>query len=131
MTATTKTTKRIDELHFEHELWMGESKFFKDELKIYQNRLDEIASKNTAQDVLKSIEHFQNQFVIQKDQLSIINHLINEHEQWLTKYAKSHPIAIDQVEFADHANLRDKIETFKKLFGELKVEFKKFLSTWM
>jgi len=77
ITATTnkKTTKRIDELHFEHQLWSSEMNFFKDELSILQNRLNEVASKNTDTEVRKQIEHFQNQFLIQKEQLDIINHL--------------------------------------------------------
>ena len=56
--------KHIDDLHFEHQLWTSEAKFFVDELKIYQKRLGEVASKNSKEDVRKQIEHFQNQFII-------------------------------------------------------------------
>lgn len=131
MTTAAKTTKRLDELHFEHQLWASEARFFAEELKIYQNRLAEVASKNTATDVRKQVEHFQNQFIIQKEQLDIIHHLANEHEQWLAKYAKENPTAIDHVDFADHAVLRDKVEIFKKLYTELKADFLKFVATWM
>jgi hypothetical protein len=131
MTATAKTTKRIDDLHFDHQLWLSETKFFRDELAIYQNRLSEVASKYTVSDVLKQIEHFQNQFIIQKNELDIITHLTNEHEQWLTNYAKAHPVAIDHVEFANHVVLEDKMVMFKKLYTELKHDFLKFLSANM
>jgi len=131
MTTTTKKMKHLDELHFEHQLWISEAKFFVDELKIYQARLDEVASKNTAQDVMKKVEHFQNQFHIQKTELSTITHLINEHENWLTNYAKNHPVAIDHASFADHTVLEDKVGTFKKLYTELKHEFLRFLSERM
>lgn len=130
MTTVTKT-KHIDELHFEHQLWLNEAKFYRDELKIYQNRLDEVASKNTAQDVRKEIEHFQNQFIIQKEQLDILNHHVNEHEQWLAKFAKENPIAVDKRLFANHIEVHDKIEMFKKLYGELKMEFNRFIAKWM
>jgi hypothetical protein len=130
MTTATKT-KHIDELHFEHQLWLNEAKFYVDELKIYQKRLDEVAAKNNAEDVRKKVEHFQNQFIIQKEQLDILNHLVNEHEQWLSKYAKENPVAIDKKLFADHAVINDKVETFKKIYSELKSEFNRFVATWL
>jgi len=130
MTTATRT-RHIDELHFEHQLWLNEAKFYNDELKIYQKRLAEVASKNNAPDVLKTVEHFQNQFIIQKEQLDILNHHVNEHEQWLAKYAKENPVAIDKKLFADHIEINDKVETFKKIYAELKVEFNKFVATWL
>jgi len=130
MTTATKT-RHIDELHFEHQLWLNEAKFYNDELKIYQKRLAEVASKNNAQDVLKNVEHFQNQFIIQKEQLDILNHHVNEHEQWLSKYAKENPVAIDKKLFADHIEINDKVESFKTIYAELKKEFNKFVATWL
>lgn len=131
MTTITEKTKHIDDLHFEHQLWSSQAKFYTDELKIYQKRLEEIASKNTNIDVRKQVEHFQNQFIIQKEQLDILNHEITVHEQWLAKYAKEHPVAIDHKLFTDHKDMHVKSETFQKLYAELKDEFRKFVSKWM
>ena len=132
MTTTTEgKTKHIDELHFEHQLWLSEAKFYADELKVYQNRLAEVASKNTKPEVTKQIEHFQNKFIIQKEQLDILNHEVNEHEQWLAKYSKEYPVAVDHVLFADHKKMHENMERFDKIYAELKNEFKRFLSVWM
>lgn len=129
---TEKTkTKHIDELHFEHQLWTSAAKFYADELKIYQNRLDEIARKNTGTDVRKQVEHFQNQFIIQKEQLDILNHAITVHEQWLAKFAKENPVAIDKGLFGDHKAMHEKMDAFHKIYSELKKEFNAFLSKWM
>ncbi len=122
MIAQAKTkakTKHMDELHFEHALWTSEARFYADELKIYQKRLAEIASKNNSEEVRKKIEQFQNKFFIQKEQIDILNHEVTIHEQWLAKMAKQHPIAIDHQLFADHKAMHDKIE------------FNHFLSIWM
>jgi len=127
---TTKM-KHIDDLHFEHQLWTSEAKFYVDELKIYQKRLAEVASKNTSEDVRKQVEHFQNQFIIQKEQLDILSHRVNEHEQWLAQYAKNHPVAIDHKLFPDHDSMHEKMDIFRKIYSELKQEFNKFLSSWM
>ena len=130
MTTATKT-KHLDDLHFEHQLWTSEAKFYVDELKIYQNRLAEIASKNTSEDVRKQIEHFQNKLIIQKEQLDILNHEVTVHEQWLAKYAQAHPVAVDHVLFADHKKMHEGMEMFDKIYAELKTEFNKFLAAWM
>lgn len=131
MTTTTSKVKHIDELHFEHQLWISEAKFYVDELKVYQKRLEEIASKNTKEEVRKQVEHFQNQFIIQKEQLDILKHEVNEHEQWLANYAKQHPVAINHELFTDHREMHEQIDVFRKLYGELKQEFRRFLETWM
>jgi len=121
------TKKHLSDLHFEHQLWQSEAKFFADELKIYQNRLDEIATKNNGSEISKKISHFQNQFIIQKEQLDILNHEVKIHEQGLAKFAQENPIALEHRLFEDHDSLGDKIAIFKKIYGELKTEFTQFL----
>jgi hypothetical protein len=120
--------KHLSDLHFEHQLWQSEAKFFADELKIYQNRLDEIASKNTGDEISKKISHFQNQFIIQKEQLDILNHEVKVHEQSLAKFAQENPIAIEHRLFEDHSLMQDKLQTFKKIYSELKTEFTQFVA---
>ena len=123
--------KHLSDLHFEHQLWSMEAGFYIDELKIYQNWLEEIAAKNTDKDVLVQVEHFQNQFIIQKDQLATVNHEVKEHEHWLSSYAEQHPVAIDHRYFEDHGILRDKMDTFKTLYKGLKSDFIRFVDHWM
>lgn len=127
-----KTKKmHLSDLHFEHQLWAMEVKFFREELKIYQKWLEEVAAKNTQVDALKQVEHFQNQFIIQKNHLNVLKHQMKTHEQWLAGYAASHPVAIDHTAFADHAVMRENMDTAKKLFTDLKLEFKRFLDQKM
>lgn len=119
--------KHLSDLHFEHKLWDMETRFYEDELKLYQTWLEEVAGKNTHIDVQVEVEHFQNQFLIQKKALSTLRHQSKAHEQWLSKYAEAHQTAIDHVHFADHATMRDNVDTFRKLYVDLKAEFKRFL----
>ena len=46
-----KRKKHLDDLHFEHQLWLSEAKFYADELKIYQKRLEEVSAKNSNSEV--------------------------------------------------------------------------------
>ena len=57
------TQKTIYQLHEEHKTWLNKLLFYKDELSIMQNRISEIAQKNTSKEVLSLVERFQNQLI--------------------------------------------------------------------
>lgn len=122
-----KEKKHIDQLHIEYKFWTSSFALYADELAIYQNLLEEIAAKNSSTEIRKRIGHFQNQFILQKEQLDILFHRIKKYEQSLAEYAKDHPVAIDRVLFDDHDALRNQRDAFDRLFTELKVEFISFI----
>lgn len=123
--------KPLNYLHEDHKKWLEEVLFYKDELKILVKRLEEIATRNSKEDIRKQIEHFQNQFIIQKEKLDILQHDLNIHEQWLAIYAKEHPSNIEDELFADHAVMRRQVNIFEKVYSELKTEYLNFLEKWM
>lgn len=131
MSATTTPKKHIDELHFEHRLWTNNLRFYKDELSIFENRLSELVARNTKIEVISKIEHFQNQFIRNRDVAAQLISKCVDHDKFLANQAKAHPTAIDHVLFADHAQLRDEVGAFEKIYVELKAEFMSFLKKWM
>lgn len=132
MSETTRIPKKhIDELHFEHRVWVNNMKFYLDELLIFENRLSEISVRNTKMEVTSQIEHFQNQFVRQREVAQQLISKCNDHEKFLTNQSKEHPIAIDHVLFADHTKLRDEVTIYDKIYRELKRDFMNFLTRWM
>ena len=82
--------KHLSDLHFEHKLWDMETRFYEDELKLYQNWLEEVAGKNTHMDVQVEVEHFQNQFLIQKKALSTLRHQAKRLLILLTTFPAHH-----------------------------------------
>lgn len=126
-----KTKIYISDLHFEHKAWSSELSFQKDELKIFRNRLEEVASRWTVKDVMKQVEHFQNNLIRHNEVVDTLVHDVNAHEHELSRFAKENPVAIDHVHFKDHAKLRGEVETQRKLYGELKSEFMRFLTETM
>lgn len=131
MSANKTAGKHIDELHFEHKLWTSKMNFYLDEISIFENRLSELVQRNTKVEVTSQIEHFQNQFIRQREVAQEVVSKSNDHEKFLVNYAKDNPVAIDHVFFADHTKLRDEVETFDKIFSELKKEFLAFVSKWL
>jgi hypothetical protein len=121
----------LEDLHFEHILWKRRLLFEKDELRIYQNRLEEVSPKWTDINVKKKVEHFHNVFLINNNVLDELIHDINSKEREISLQAKDNPIAIDHVYFDDHSELRERVETQLKLYGELKHEYLDFLRVAM
>lgn len=126
-----ETTKTIYQLHEEHKTWLNKLLFYKDELSIMTNRLSEVARKNTSKEVLSLIDHFNNQLVIQKEQIDILNHDIKSHESYLEAAVTKNVNDIEHAKFSDHKIHRESIAVFEKIFKELREELIDFLSKWM
>lgn len=127
----SKNFAYIADLHYEHRLWLNELKFYKEELSILQERLGEIVSKNTNNEVEAGVESFQNRLDLQRKHISEIKHRIKKHETFLSEFAKDHPIAIDHVHFSDHTDIRENFERFRELYQEMKHDFNRFAVKWM
>lgn len=121
----------ISDLHFENQIWMNELGFFKDELQIFESRLGELVVKYTDKEFLARLEHFQNQFIRQKEVHDELMHRIKKHEAALSQFAAEQPTAINHVKFRDHPGLRDSMKQFRKIYSELKEEFIEFMAAFM
>ncbi len=118
----------MGEIHQNFTSWMKSLAFCKDELATWQNRLDEVASRNNNSEILKQVEHFQNQFIRQREVIDILNHDLKLADAALAQNAAENPVASDRRLFEQPEGLKDQFETFEKIYGELKAEFEKFLS---
>lgn len=126
-----KTTEKIYTQHEENKEWANNLLFYKDEIKILTGRLEEIVSKNNTKEVLMLIEHFQNQLLIQRGQIDILNHAINVQNDLIAKEIKQNEIAVDRRSIDDHSVLRENIKGFETNFKSLRIELKDFFSKWM
>lgn len=120
--------KYIYELHHDHKVWLSELILAQDQLRSFQNRLQEVNAANTSSDTRASVEHFQNQFIREHEVIDILRHDINAHESELAENASTNNVAVEHRRVADNAELRDRMATFMKIFQELRSEFSEFLS---
>lgn len=118
----------IADLHFDHKEWVNALKFYKEELGIFENRLEDIVRRNNKNEVMAELEHFQNKFIREKEVIDELRHDIKAQENLLEKEAREHPVAIEHRYFTDHTELRDRFQTFEKLYRELKSEFHHWLA---
>lgn len=131
--SSTHTEKRvhIGDLHSDHSLWRNALDFYKDEIAILEHRMEEIVKRNNAPEVMAELEHFQNQYIRQREVIDELRHELKQHENALEKEAREHPVAVDHRLFKDHTAHREAMATFEKLYRELKDEFMHWLAKRM
>lgn len=126
--AQAPSRRYIGDLHFDHMEWLNALRFYKEELGILERRLEEIVRRNTHADVMAELEHFQNQFIREREVIDELRHDIKQHENMLEKEAKDHPVAIDHRYFTNHTELHDRMATYEKLYRELKSDYHRWLA---
>ncbi|MCE2790059.1 MAG: hypothetical protein LW630_09135 [Saprospiraceae bacterium] len=121
----------LSDLHFEHRQWTSELKFWEEEIASFRKRLGEVVIRYTSNEVRASIEHFQNQFILHDEVIDQLKKEVKTHEKMVAQTAEEKPTAIDRVKFDDHTGLREKLDTQRSIYGELKSEYFSFLSKTM
>jgi hypothetical protein len=124
-------TEKIYTQHEENKEWANKLAFYKDEVKVMENRLGEIASRNTSKDVLAKIEQFQNRLIINKNTMDILKHKINLSNDEIHESINKNAVAVDHRSIKDHSELRNEIKIFDLNFTSLKSELNLFLLKWM
>ena len=123
--------KSITLLHGEHKEWISKLSFYNDDLVVLRKWLDDVVKRNNSEEFLIGLEHFQNQIIIQQEQIDQLKHEINENEAVLEKSVSHNPVASDHRKMNDHPEHREKIARFEELFRTLRKEQMIFLAKWM
>ncbi|MDB9755938.1 hypothetical protein OAB20_06600 [Winogradskyella sp.] len=126
----TKVIYNAD-LHFEHNLWRSELSFWEDELKSFDNRLNELVIRWTDKSVLAQLEHYQNAFIRHREVIDTLQHDINVHETDMSAHNKKSEDVLTTALVKNHIEFRNRIETQRHIYADLKKEFFRFLSQYM
>ncbi len=120
------------ELYLEHELWTKELNYWRDELKVLEKYLTEINEKNTPHVLWVEVEHFQNQFIRHREVVHELRHELSKHENIVKDLASD----LEEEEVQDkklelHEVIREQVDTGRKIYSELKDEFRSWLAKRM
>ena len=122
---------KIPEISEEHREWLNALGFYKEEIHVLERRLTEVASRNTSFEARQGIEHFQNQFVVQKNNIDELRHRIHEHLDAMINYAAKHKWNVVDWQEGRHEALKTEFQSLEKVVNELRSEFNGFLSKWL
>jgi hypothetical protein len=115
----------------DHIEWKSNLGFCQDELKIFKERLDEVAGKNTGKEIMQMVEHFQNQFLIHSEAIDVLLHDINENLALAASEAEQRAGHISKDKISVHDSIRERVENEMQIFKDLKGTFTAFLSKVM
>jgi hypothetical protein len=121
----------IYDQHQIHQDWLSRLQFYKEEIYIFKERLQEITSKNSSKEALAKAEHYQNQFIVQRNNIDELVHSIKVHEDTIVQEIKKNPIAVDHRKVDNHLVEEDFMSYFEKNFSELRADYNRFSAEWM
>ena len=73
----------IPKLHNGYSTWIKELNYCKEEIRLFENNLEELTVRQTAIRIRAKVEQYQNQFIRQKEVIDELEHKLNISEKQL------------------------------------------------
>ena len=105
--------------------------FYKHELGFMEKRLEGVAKDNTGKETREGIEHFQNNFIIHRDHIAELKHLVHLNDKAIETQLIDTGVFITEDTGNEHNEIYQAYLTEEKLFNELRHEFNRFAAKWM
>jgi predicted RNA-binding protein len=118
-------------LHHQDSDWMRELEFYKEEISILTSRLEEVIKNNTDKDIAAQVEHFQNKFVILREQVDVLHHDIGVREKGVTEIAETKPEHIDEKFSKVRDTTLNRMKDLADSFADTRFDFNRFLAKVM
>lgn len=122
--------EKLAKLHQEQNAWRNQVDFYRDEIRIFQKQLGEVATRNNQQEVMSQVESFQNRFIAQIDWMDRFEHEVKQLETKIEERMMKNPVAYDHQTIEWDGQERADYQTEIKMFDELKGEFHRFLTKY-
>jgi hypothetical protein len=119
----------LSDLKFNLDTWKRELKFHKNEMESFEEKLEEIASREIENKALKPLESFQNRIMIERDVISKLVHRCNNKMKSISKVDFDETID-GRLQNEQHT-LRDDMRTYIKLHYDLKEEMMNYFLEWL
>jgi hypothetical protein len=117
------TIQQLEEMLVEHKEWQGKINFYRYEIERMKSELATALMTDRNQYNMPQVEHYQNQFILQRDVLDVMRHDFKQHENKLEDHS-SHPM---MNLAAMHLSEREKLISFEEIFKELRADFHAFI----
>ncbi len=122
------TQEQLMEMKSEQDEWQNRIRFYRDEIKQFNQHLGKVAQPGAPRELMATVEHFQNQFIRQNEVLDIIRHEFKQHENLIEALQEKAVGGLEDGIQKIHTVQREKLDQFEKIFHELRGEFNVFLN---
>ena len=127
-----KHTPSIMRLHLSCRVWIAEMNFDINVLRIFDDYLEELSTKQSESAVRSGIDHFENQFVTSRKEIDELRHDLHVLKMQLGAYSRSKDTLEDRTdETGNYTDIEQRYIAHRNAFGKLKNEFSDFEGKWL
>jgi hypothetical protein len=117
----------IMNLHLDYRLWIAEMNADISVLRILDDYLKELTTKNNSGKALKSIENYKEQFSALRKEIDDLKHEMHLNKMKLAASAKTQNAPGSDIEKAiHHKEMQERYNAFRENFDKTKKEFQQF-----
>ncbi|HZE84003.1 MAG TPA: hypothetical protein VE035_06810 [Puia sp.] len=122
-----ESTVSIEQFREELQSWKHELSSIKEEIRHFEYNLGIMAAKKLPRELLAQVEHFQNLFICQKEVIDKLRHDLPDSGNKVETIFNS----LRSMGAAFSADPEDRMNTFRKIYSEIKQDFRGFEADWM
>ncbi len=120
----------IMNLHLVYRLWIADMNADINVLRIFDDYLKELSAKKNNTSVLKDIENYKKQFLNLRKEIDDLRHEMHLNKMKLAAAGKSQSEPVGDIEKEiNHTEIKDRYNSFRKTFQEIKEEFEQFIGS--
>ena len=125
-------TFHISRMNNEQNDWLRGLEFYKQELQIHTHRLSDVSGMYESKAELKpNVEHFQNQFIVQRNNIDQLAHDLGSFEKKVSHETQKMAEHISDTTLAEHDVLRNRYAALEKTINDLRHEHNSFLAKYI
>lgn len=125
-----ESTVSIEQFQEELQTWKHELSSIKQEIRHFENQLVAMSAKNLPKHLLAHLEHFQNAFICQKEVIDKLRHDLPDSRHNVENIFKNQ-YSVNMEEEKREDALREKMDTFRRIYEDVRDEFRHFETEWM
>ena len=114
-----------------HQEWLKILEFYEMDLAILEKRLAEVNDKNTAFESRAEVEHYQNQFIIQRNNIIELRQCINAHAHEVMIDMQKHVGRVEEHKVDEHHVIEASLLNLERIINEIRHHFNRFLAKWL
>ena len=121
----------LHNLYDEYNSYIRANDFYKQEIKYLQKRLEDVAKRNTDKEIMAQVEQFQNQFIVLKEDVDVLNKEVKAGLKIVEKQINKKPTHADEKTITVENPHSKKFHSLEKDFAGERLRFNKFLSKYL
>ncbi|MFT5167062.1 MAG: hypothetical protein ACI8P3_002299 [Saprospiraceae bacterium] len=119
--------EKLENIQFDHSIWMNELLFAYNEIPHYEKRIVQLVNTSSNEEEKEQFNNLLNGFIVQKEAVHQLNEQIKNHVISMSHKAHANGELKSMIDSV-HRETREKMETFRTVYAELKEKFHRLAS---